>query len=151
MATNLEDWKGNRTKIPPGKYELKCIKAGRSNIWYLGKGGYGQSSKVILWFEVFGGEHSGQVLPMFLALSDDGKIHQGSKFFICWYIANGFRRPQRARLKEMPLSKFINKIFLGKVVDVKPKFGLSDPELPEGLHYSRVDILYDLVVGNPDL
>lgn len=151
MATSPEEWKENRTKIPPGKYELKCIKAEKSSIWFQGKSGYGQSPKVILWFEVFGWEHSGQVLPMYLALSDDGKIHQGSKFFICWYIANGCRRPQRARLKEMALSKFINKIFLGKVVDVKPKFGLTDPELPEGLHYSRVDILYNLLVGNSDL
>jgi hypothetical protein len=51
----------------------------------------------------------------------------------------------------MPLSKFQGKIFQGEVVDVKPKFAPSGPELPEALHYSRVDILYDLLVGNPDL
>ena len=96
MAANTEEWQENRTRIPPGKYELKCIKAEKAKIWYQGNGGYGQSSKVILWFEVFGGEHSRQVLPMFLALSPDGKINQGQKYYTCWFIAtviDGHKEP----------------------------------------------------------
>lgn len=143
----IEEWHEHRTKIPPGRYELKCIKAAKADIWHEGKGGWGRSEKMLLWFEVFQGEHAGKVLPMFLTIAN--KIPQGSKYFVSWCIANGLRRPSRARLKEMAPSKFLNKVFRAEVVDVKPHWsnGRAQPDL---FHYSRVDALYELVVGNPD-
>ena len=146
--SKIEEWNERRTKIPAGKYNLKCIKAGKQNIWHQGGSGWGRSEKVILWFEVFEGDHAGEIIPAFLPLNGH-RIAQGSKYFQFWVVANGLRRPLRNRIKEMPPSKFLNKVFEGKVVDVKPKWG-DGREQPELFHYSRVDALYELVIGNPD-
>jgi hypothetical protein len=148
----IEAWHEQRTKITPGKYLLRCIKGAKANIWHEGKGGWGKSEKAVLWFEIFQGENMGAVIPMFLPLGINGKVPQGSKYFTSWCIANGLRRPARARLKEMPPSKFEGKVFEGEVVDVKPKWnaGIEPKEQPEFFHYSRVDALYELVIGNPD-
>ena len=142
-------WTEHRTKIPPGKYTLKCINAKRGGIWHEGKRGWSRSEKVIVWFEVFDGDHTGAIIPMYLTLGKHGKIPQGSKYFHAWCIANGLRRPLKNRLKEMPPSKFLNKVFGGEVVNVKPKY-ITGEQQPELFHYSRVDILYELVIGNPD-
>jgi len=90
----------------------------------------------------------GAIVPMFLTLGNNGKVPQGSKYYTCWCVANGLRRPLRGRLKEMPPAKFTNKVFGGLVVDVKPRW-VTGEELPGLFHYSRVDILYELVVGDP--
>ena len=52
-------------------------------------------------------------------------------------------------MKEMPPAKFMNKVFLAEVVDVKPKFK-EGQEQPSFFHYSRVDVLYELMVGNTE-
>jgi hypothetical protein len=145
----IEEWHENRTKVPPGKYLLKCIKAGKASVWHEGQGGWGRSEKIILWFEIMEGEHLGKVLPMFLPLGNNGKVPQGSKYFTAWCIANGLRRPPRTRLKEMPPAKFQNKVYEGEVVDVKPRW-ITGREQPDLFQYSRVDILYELVVGDPN-
>ena len=148
-----EEWNEHRTKIPQGRYFLKCFKAERVRIWHEGQGGYGRSEKIILWFEVVQGDEMGKVLPMFLPLQVDkqgnatGKVPQGSKYFTAWCIGNGLQRPQRARLKEMPPLTFKDKIFYGEVVDVKPRW-ITGREQPEFFQYSRVDILYGLVLGD---
>ena len=146
-----EIWNENRTRIPEGRYSLRCVKAAKSSFWLEGKGGWGKSEKVMMMFEVFStGDYHGALIPMFFALSDDGKIHQGSKYYQCWCVANGLRKPARGRLKEMPPSKFLNKVFSGDVVTVKPKYE-NGQEQPELFHYSKVQRLYELEVGNPDL
>ena len=145
----IEAWDEHRTWIPSGRYQLQCVKAGKADIWHEGKGGWGKTEKVVLWFQIVEGEHLGAVLPMFLTLGRNGKIPQGSKYFVSWCIANGLRRPERARLKEMPPSKFTNKVFEGGVVDVRPKW-IDGQEQPKLFHYSRVDALYELLVGNPN-
>lgn len=150
VEDRIEEWGDHRTKVPPGQYLLKCIKAEIAKIWQEGRGGFGQSEKVILWFEIFQGDHTGKVVPMFLPLRSHGKISQGSKYFVCWCVANGLRRPSRNRLKEMPISKFLDKVFNGEVVDVKPKYPTGKPK-PDLFRYSRVDILYELVIGNPNI
>jgi hypothetical protein len=91
----------------------------------------------------------GKVLPMFLPLGNTGKVPQGCKYYTAWCIANGLRRPQRARLKEMPPLKFKDKVFDAEVVDVKPRW-ITGREQPELFQYSRVDILYELVIGDPN-
>jgi len=144
-----EKWNRYRTKIPPGRYLLKCVKAERANIWHEGKGGWGRSEKIIIWFEVVQGDHMGAVVPMFLTIGKNGRIAQGSKYFTSWCIANGLRRPLRNRLKEMPPSKFVNKVFEGEVVDVKPRWNNGAVQ-PEFFHYSRVDALYELIIGDPN-
>jgi hypothetical protein len=143
-----EAWSENRTKVPPGNYELKCVKAEKKGVWHEGQNAWGKSEKVVLWFEVLGGDFSKAILPMFLTIGEGGKVHQGSKYFISWCIANGLQRPSRSRLKEMPVSKFENKVFQCAVVDVKPKWK-NGREAPALFHYSRVDAIYDLLVGNP--
>ncbi len=145
----IEAWDESRTKIPRGKYLLKCVKAGKANIWHEGKGGWGRSQKIILWFEVVQGEYMGKILPMFLPLGKNGKVPQGSKYFTAWCISNGLQRPQRARLKEMPPIKFKNKVFDAEVVDVRPRW-INGVEQPDLFHYSRVDVLYCLVIGDPN-
>ena len=145
----IDAWHENRTKIPPGKYLLKCIDAKRAGIWLEGKGGWGRSEKIVLWFEVFQGDHTGAVIPMFLTLGKNDKIPQGSKYFLSWCIANGLRRPLRGRLKEMPPSKFLSKVFEGEVVDVIPRYKTGEQQ-PELFHYSRVDVLYELAIGNAE-
>jgi len=144
----IGQWHEERTKIPAGRYLLRCVKAGKEKIWHQGRGGWGKSEKMVLWFEVFEGEYAGSILPAFLPLSGD-KISQGSKYFQFWVVANGLRRPLRNRLKEMPPSKFVGKVFDGEVVDVKPKWhkGVEQPAL---FHYSRVDALYEVAVGDPN-
>lgn len=145
----IEEWNEHRTKVPAGRYLLKCIKAEKTKIWHQGTGGWGGSEKVVLWFEITGGEHSGKVVPMFLPLQKDkygkttGKVPQGSHYFTYWVIANGLKWPERARLKEMPVSKFVDKVFEGEVVDVKPKWN-NGKEQPELFHYSRASVLYSL-------
>jgi len=136
----IEEWQEHRTKIPSGRYTLRCLKAHKGEIWYKGRGGWGQTSKAILWFEVMDGEHCGKVLPMFLPIRGKGPIPQGSHYFTFWCVANGLRHPERARLKEMPLSKFVGKVFDAEVVDVKPKWN-NGLEQPAFFHYSRVDLL----------
>ena len=145
----LEQWNEHRTRIPPGKYLLKCIKAGKERIWHQGEGGPGGSQKVVLWFEVVEGEQKGKIVPMFLRIGDNGKVPQGSKYYVAWCIANGLRRPPRARIKEMPPLKFRDKVFNGEVVDVKPLW-IKGMEQPSLFHYSRVDIVYELVLGDPN-
>ena len=142
-------WSENRPKIPAAEYELMCVKAEKQAIWHEGQGSWGRSEKVILWFQVFGGGYNGKVIPMFLTLGDGGKVHQGSKYFVSWCIANGLNRPLRSRLKDMPPSKFENKVFRCEVVDVKPKWK-KGYEQPGIFHYSRVDAIYDLIVGDPN-
>jgi hypothetical protein len=144
-----KEWSECRTKISPGRYLLKCIKAGKASVWHEGQGGWGRSEKIILWFEVVQGDHTGKVVPMFLTTGNNGKVPQGSKYFVSWVIANGLRRPQRARIKEMPPLKFKDKVFEGEVVDVKPRW-ITGREQPELFQYSRVDILYELVIGDPN-
>lgn len=145
----IEKWHEQRTKIPPGRYLLKCIKAQKAFVWHEGRNGWGKSEKVILWFEVIQGDYMGAIVPMFLVVGENGKIPQGSKYFVSWCIANGLRRPLRNRLKEMPPSKFEGKVFEGEVVDVKPKWN-TGKEQPKLFHYSRVDALYELIIGNPN-
>jgi hypothetical protein len=149
MDRRIETWHEDRTKVPPGQYLLKCVEADNARIWYEGRGGWGRSGKIILWFEIFQGDHAGKVVPMFLSLGNQGKISQGSKYFACWCVANGLRRPSRNRLKEMSISKFLDKVFDGEIVDVRPKYASGKPR-PDLFSYSRVDILYELVLGNPD-
>lgn len=149
MDPKIEEWNEHRTKIPAGRYLLKCVKGGKANVWHEGQGGWGRSEKIILWLEVLQGDEMGKVLPMFLPLGKNGKVPQGSKYFTAWCIANGLRRPLRARLKEMPPSKFKDKVFEAEVVDVKPKW-ITGREQPDLFHYSRVDILYELVIGDPN-
>jgi hypothetical protein len=145
----IDRWHEHRTKIPMGRYLLKCIKAEMARIWQEGREGWGRSEKVILWFEVFEGDHIGKVVPMFLPLDNHRKISQGSKYFGSWCVANGLRRPLRNRLKEMPISKFLDKVFDGEVVDAKPRYVTGKPQ-PDFFRYSRVNVLYELVVGNPN-
>lgn len=143
------EWAQNRSRILPGEYELKCLKAEKKGIWHAGQNAWGRADKVILWLQVFGGEHSGVIVPMFLTTGENGVVHQGSKYFISWCIANGLQRPPRSRLKEMPLSKFENKVFRCEVVDVKPKFK-NGTTMPDIFTYSRVDAIYELLAGNPN-
>jgi hypothetical protein len=138
-----EKWSENRTKIPPGRYILKGLGGKVVKIWHEGKHGWGQSKKIVLWFEVVGGIHNGVTIPMFLTVRNNGKIPQGSKYFTAWCIANGLERPKRNRLDEMPLARFKNKVFETLVVDVKPRWNNGD-EQPILFHYSRVDTLYNL-------
>jgi hypothetical protein len=49
----------------------------------------------------------------------------------------------------MPPVKFKNKVFEGEVVDVKPRW-ITGKEQPNLFHYSRVDIVFELVVGDPN-
>jgi hypothetical protein len=147
VKERIEKWSETRTKIPPGEYQLMCLEAKKERIWHQGKDGWGESTKAILWFEVFGGKHMGAFLPAFLPVRE--KITQGQKYFLWWFIANGCRRPVRNRLKDMAFSKFKGKVFRGEVVDVKSKYPNGKPK-PGSLSYSRVDILYELIIGNPD-
>ncbi len=146
MRDFYKAWSERRPKIPAGQYDLICVKGERKRIWHEGKKAWGRSEKVILWFQVFDGDHTGEVIPMFLTLGDKGRVHQGSKYFVSWVIANGLNRPVRSRAKEMPPSKFENKIFRCEVVDVKPKWK-NGKELPSVFHYSRVDDIYELIAG----
>ena len=148
--SGIEEWPERRTKIPMGQYLLKCIKAEKAKIWQEGRGGWGRPEKVVLWFEIFHGDYTGKVVPMFLPLTTQGKISQGSKYFASWCVANGLRRPLRNRLKDMPVSKFLDKVFNGEIVDAKPRYPTGKPK-PDLFRYSRVDILYELVIGDPNI
>jgi len=140
-------WRETRTKLPPGEYQLVCFEARKAKVWHRGRDAWGESPKAILWFEVFYGEYRGSVVPAFLTIGE--RINQGQKYYEFWVIANGCRRPIRNRFKDMPLFKFRGKVFNGRVVDVKPKFPNGRPK-PAIFFYSRVDQLYELVIGNPD-
>jgi len=147
---SYEKWNENRTKIPAGRYRLRCTGAKQVNFWLEGRGGWGIGQKVLLIFQVIDGDYIDSVVPMFFPLPLNGKFGQGSKYYRCWCIANGLRKPIRTRLKEMPFSKFQNKVFTGDVVDVKPRWKNGVEEQPELFHYSRVDCLYELEVGDPN-
>ena len=156
-AMDLYDqWNENRKKIPAGEYLVKCVAGRRSEFWLQGKKGYGTSERFILMFEVIEGDFRGTILPMFLTTSENGKIPQGSYYYAFWSIANGNRKPLRGRLKEMPLSKFQNKVFRAQIVTVKPKWKTGEDEekieieQPGHLHYSRVHLLCELMIGDPN-
>jgi hypothetical protein len=150
-----EKWNENRTRIPAGRYHIKFIAGRKNKFWLPGKKGYGKSEKITLMFEVIEGEYQGAILPMFLTTPENGKVPQGSHYYWFWSVANGNRKPIRARLKEMPISKFQDKSFMAEVVTVKPKHFSGDSkeieiEQPEYLFYSRVDVLYELITGRPN-
>ena len=147
IEKRIARWSETRTKLPPGEYQLACFEAKKVKIWHQGMDAWGESPKAILWFEVFFGEYMGSVVPAFLTIRES--INQGQKYYEFWVIANGCRRPRRNRLKDMPLSKFKGKVFRGRVVDVKPKYRNGIPK-PAIFSYSRVDELYELLIGNPD-
>jgi hypothetical protein len=147
-----ERWNENRSHISPGKYNLKCIEFGKVGFWLRGKNGWGKSEKIYLIFEVFEGDYQGTLLPMFFTISN--RVPQGCKFYLCWVIANGMRKPTRGRLKEMSPKKFLNKVFEGEVVTVQPKWNVgmkANESLPELFHYSCVSMLHELVIGDPNI
>ena len=144
-----ETWSEGRPKIPAGSYDLKCLKAEKRSIWHEGQNAWGKTERVVVWFQIFEGEFAGTIIPMFLTIGAGGRVPQGSKYYIGWTIANGLFRPKRGRLKEMALSKFEGKLFRGDVVDVRPKWK-GGPEMQSVFHYSRVDVIRELIAGNPD-
>ena len=155
MGKTYDEWNQHRTRLPAGQYLVKCLGGQKTEFYLQGTRGYGKSEKIALMFQIIEGEYMGAILPMFLSSPEKGKVPQGSKYYVFWSIANGNRKPTRSRLKEMPLSKFQNKVFRAEVVTVKPKWITGDRreievEQPEHLFYSRVDILYELIIGDPN-
>ena len=143
-----EKWNEDRTRIPKGPYSLRCIEASYTTSREWGEKGW-------LLFEVVEGDRRGEQIPMFFNLprggkgkiDENGRISQGSNYYLAWGIANGNRKPTRARLKEMAISKFKGKVFLGVVVDSIPRFnGPDSPDQPEFTHYSRVKLLQELIM-----
>ena len=160
-----ERWSEARTKIPPGKYHIRCINKERPKIWVEGSKGWGELlNRVVLWFEIIEGPEIGKIIPMFLNLPTDkqgkliDKISDGHRYHDAWRVANGGERPPRNRFKEMNPSKFLNKSFTAEVSTVKPTWlvpseDVGKPEKkekPDIFHYSRVFCLYELITGNPE-
>lgn len=147
--SEFEEWQGERSRVPQGNYNLLCLSAKRTVIGLEGKGGWGRVEKIVLWFQIVDdGDYIGKIIPAFLAVPDS-KVSMSTKFYQFWVIANGFKRPGRNRLKDMALTKFIDKIFLASVVDSKSKYpdGTTKPDV---FQYSRVDYLKDLIAGNTE-
>ena len=132
IGERIQAWKENHTKIPDGNYVLRCVHAGKFK--------YHSVIKIVLFFEVFeSGEFEGKLIPMFFTLPSNGKIPQGSKYFKYWVMVNGWKRPERNRLKEMPISRFFGPGFNGVVVTVKKDSAGEDQN--EIFHYSKIESL----------
>jgi len=131
----------HRTKIPEGRYLLFCVKCGKWTFSYKGK----FVPKIVLWFEIRGEcDDYGKIIPMYLEITDDGKVRPRSDYAKFWIIANGCQLPERYRLKEMPPSKFVGQYFDAFVKDVKSEWETGE-EQPEVFRYSKVKILYEVV------
>lgn len=145
----ISQWRDRRTRIPKGKYYLECVKAARGTKEFHGA----YVSKVTLWFGVTGDgkehegiyEHLGKIIPAYLPIGENDKVLPRSYYHKFWVIANEFQEPERLRLKEMPPSLFVGKIFYGFVTDAIPKWPTGEEE-PEYFHYSKVKILYELIL-----
>lgn len=143
----LEVWQEERIRVTPGEYQVVCLAAKVQTIGVEGQGGWGRIKKIVLWFQIIEGPFMGKIIPAFLAVPNN-KVSSGTKFYHFWVVANGLQKPTRNRLKEMGLSKFVNKIYLASIVDVIPKYPDGNPK-QEVFHYSRVDYLKELIVGDP--
>ncbi len=132
----------HRTRIAEGRYLLFCVRWEKKTFRFKGK----FVLKIVLWFEVRGDcDDRGKIVPMFLEISEDGKVRPRSDYAKFWIIANECQPPERYRLKEMPPSKFWGKYFDAYVKDVKPEWETGE-EQPEVFHYSRVKILYQAII-----
>lgn len=144
---NIIEQEDDRTWVPDGDYILKCINA-KKITYRLPSGGKRIGvEKILLHFRIFEGDYAGKILPMYLRLGEDGHIPRGSHYYFSWFIANNSLPPERRRLKEMPCSIFVGRIFEGHVGTVKQVWG--EHELPEGLKYSKVEVIYELLLQKP--
>ena len=144
-----EVWNEDRPKIPPGVYSVLCVSAGKRKVWWNLEMG---SLQEVLWMQICDGEFSGKTLPMFLPVRREwnGKVPRGSKLYLSYFVANGMKDPERARVKEMSPRIFIGKVFKCWVRDTRSKF-LNGSLKPEDLQYSVVEQLIDLLPEIPGI
>lgn len=125
-----------RPLIPDGVYEAVCNRAEVVEFFK-----FGRARKIILHFEIYGGDHTGSVL--FLAMACPrvgGKVGIGSKLYANYLIANGGIAP--GRRDRMTLSIFKRRMFRVMVKTVKPRFE-DGAEKPGRFHYSIISELIE--------
>lgn len=131
-------------RVPDGEYLAVCrsIYRDRKSRTY--------GARIYLTFCLFGGDHNGIALRMFLRPS----AWPTSQYDQAWSVANG--RPPRSRNTKMSPTIFVGKLFRIRTATVKPQQritgpdgkGRPGPKLPEPWWYSKVDVILGLEAGN---
>lgn len=106
-------WEQSPPRIREGTFRLVCINAEKQNPNFNGK----EHPIVVLFHRVITDDGEGPViiqrLPIYKKFSD------GTRYYKAWVTATG-HRPDKPRMKEMPMRVFIGKSFYGKVEDHIP-------------------------------
>jgi len=141
-----ELWKENPPRLPSGPYSVLCLSAKKQEVWR----GRGQGAiQITMWMQVCDGEFSGITVPMFILVRkewEQGTIPMRSAFYQAYFVANGMKKPERAREKDMSPKIFEGKVFKCWIRDSRAKF--NDGRLkPDDLQYSLVEELTEPLPG----
>lgn len=122
-----------RPHIPEGEYEAVCIE--KNIAPYKNHG-----DKLYLKYEILSGEHKGTILFRAINFEYDS-FSLNTDYYTEWSLANG--APPK-RIDRMTPRVFLNKSFLIKVRNAKPKYD-DGTEKDEMFQYSVVDRIIKLI------
>jgi hypothetical protein len=105
------EWNQRKSKIPEGIHILRSFHA--KKIEYKYRGGKIVAPMVVLLLDTVC-EGKNQVVPHFMPIPDENHIGERSFYYRAWTLAAG-HRPERPRLKDMPLYVLEGKYFYGIV------------------------------------
>ena len=106
-------WENSPAKIQEGFYRVDCINAEKQNPKISGK----ENPIVALFHRVITEDGKREIIIQRLHIHKKFTDHMA--YYKAWVAATG-HRPDRRRIKEMPMSVFIGRSFLAKVEDHKP-------------------------------
>lgn len=124
-----------RPLLPEGEYEVACIGAEYATFHRFGK-----ARKLVLHFEIYGGDYTGSRLFMAMTAPGKGeKVKRASKLYANYLIASSQPPGWRDRLS---YRVFKGGLFLATIKTVKPTFETGAPK-PALFHYSVVGELLE--------
>jgi len=127
VSEEYRKWEQRKPKIPEGLYFLRSFHA--EKITYEFRGGKVKAPMTVLLLDtVYDGKN--HTLPHFMPIADENHIGEKSFYYRAWTLAAG-HRPERPRLKDMPLYVLEGKYFEGMVRFHKP---LESDELSKDLY-----------------
>lgn len=112
-------------RIPDGTYTAQCFKHEQGYV-------FGESKKLYLWYRILteSAYHGTEIFQAF-NMPKNRRVGVGSKYYMAWCMANGWRKPTRN-------AKMSPQIFKSKVFKIKTRT-VERNGMPESFNYSVVD------------